>query len=310
MTDGYLSLTERDRDEMLAAIGVSSIDDLFEQIPEGVRFDRELDVPPALTEVELIRHLEELAAKNCSHGRRALVPRRRDLRPSHARDRGHDPAARRVPDRVHAVPARDEPGRAAGDLRVPDGDLRAHRAWTCRTRPATTGSRSRPTPVTSRSMQPGARASCSPRRSTRRCARSSRPMRRGSASRSSRCRTRVASPIPTRIAAAAVDAAAVIFPQPNFFGCLEDAPALAAAARDAGALAVAHVDLTSLGVLEAPGRVRLRHGDRRRASRSATRRATAARTTASSPRVPSSSAGCRAGSSVRRPTSTASAASC
>jgi glycine dehydrogenase subunit 1 len=52
---------------------------------------------------------------------------------------------------------------------------------------------------------------------------------------------------------AAADAAAVIFPQPNFFGCLEDAPALAAVARDAGALAVAHVDLTSLGVLEAPG---------------------------------------------------------
>jgi glycine dehydrogenase subunit 1 len=58
---------------------------------------------------------------------------------------------------------------------------------------------------------------------------------------------------PERIAEAAVDAAAVLFPQPNFFGCLEDAPAIAAAARDAGALAVAHVDLTSLGVLEAPG---------------------------------------------------------
>jgi glycine dehydrogenase subunit 1 len=58
---------------------------------------------------------------------------------------------------------------------------------------------------------------------------------------------------PARIAAAAEGAAAVIFPQPNFFGCLEDAPALAAAAREAGALAVAHVDLTSLGVLEAPG---------------------------------------------------------
>jgi glycine dehydrogenase subunit 1 len=58
---------------------------------------------------------------------------------------------------------------------------------------------------------------------------------------------------PERLAAAAVDAAAVLFPQPNFFGCLEDAPALAAAAREAGALAVAHVDLTSLGVLEAPG---------------------------------------------------------
>ncbi len=58
---------------------------------------------------------------------------------------------------------------------------------------------------------------------------------------------------PDRVAAAADGAAAVIFPQPNFFGCLEDAPALAAVARDAGALAVAHVDLTSLGVLEAPG---------------------------------------------------------
>jgi glycine dehydrogenase subunit 1 len=58
---------------------------------------------------------------------------------------------------------------------------------------------------------------------------------------------------PARIATAAEGAAAVIFPQPNFFGCLEDAPALAAAASDAGALAVAHVDPTSLGVLEAPG---------------------------------------------------------
>ena len=58
---------------------------------------------------------------------------------------------------------------------------------------------------------------------------------------------------PASIAAAAEGAAAVIFPQPNFFGCLEDAPALAAAAREAGALAVAHVDPTSLGVLEAPG---------------------------------------------------------
>jgi glycine dehydrogenase subunit 1 len=48
-------------------------------------------------------------------------------------------------------------------------------------------------------------------------------------------------------------AAAVIFQQPNFFGCLEAAPELAAAANDAGALPVAHVDPVSLGVLEAPG---------------------------------------------------------
>src|SRR5438093_1883371 len=56
------------------------------------------------------------------------------------------------------------------------------------------------------------------------------------------------------LAAAATDAAAVIFQQPNFFGVLEPAPDLAAAASDAGALPVAHVDPMSLGVLEAPGR--------------------------------------------------------
>jgi glycine dehydrogenase subunit 1 len=58
---------------------------------------------------------------------------------------------------------------------------------------------------------------------------------------------------PDQLAAAAVDAACVIFQQPNFFGCLEPAPELAAAANDAEALPVAHVDPLSLGVLEAPG---------------------------------------------------------
>ena len=59
---------------------------------------------------------------------------------------------------------------------------------------------------------------------------------------------------PAAVAAAAEDAAAVVFQQPNFFGCLEPAPDLAAAAAEAGALPVAHVDPLSLGVLEAPGR--------------------------------------------------------
>ena len=60
----YLSLTDADREVMLAAIGVDSIEDLFRDIPAGVRFDRELDLEPPLTEVPLQRHLEELAARN------------------------------------------------------------------------------------------------------------------------------------------------------------------------------------------------------------------------------------------------------
>src|SRR3954464_6152357 len=52
---------------------------------------------------------------------------------------------------------------------------------------------------------------------------------------------------PDEVRAAAADAACVIFQQPNFFGCLEPAPELAAAANDSGALPVAHVDPVSLG---------------------------------------------------------------
>ena len=45
-----LSLTEADREEMLAAIGVASVEELFRDIPEGVRFQGELDLEPALSE--------------------------------------------------------------------------------------------------------------------------------------------------------------------------------------------------------------------------------------------------------------------
>ena len=65
----YLSLTDADREAMLGAIGVASLDELFEQIPAGVRFERELDVPPALPEAELVRVFSELAARNADTGR-------------------------------------------------------------------------------------------------------------------------------------------------------------------------------------------------------------------------------------------------
>src|SRR6195256_7032473 len=49
---------------MLAAIGVATVEELFRDVPAGVRYARELEIPPALTESELQRHMEELAAKN------------------------------------------------------------------------------------------------------------------------------------------------------------------------------------------------------------------------------------------------------
>ena len=59
---------------------------------------------------------------------RDLVPRRGHVRPLRPGADRLDPRALGVPHAVHAVPARDQPGRAAGDVRVPDRDLRADRA--------------------------------------------------------------------------------------------------------------------------------------------------------------------------------------
>src|SRR6266498_4762432 len=49
---------------MLETIGVDAIDELFEQIPVGVRLGRALELEPALSEPELVAHLTELAARN------------------------------------------------------------------------------------------------------------------------------------------------------------------------------------------------------------------------------------------------------
>src|SRR5690554_3726932 len=60
----YLPQTEQEVKAMLAAIGVESIDELFAHLPSDVRFQGELKVPPALSELELSQHMEELARRN------------------------------------------------------------------------------------------------------------------------------------------------------------------------------------------------------------------------------------------------------
>src|SRR4051794_31485993 len=52
---------------MLEAIGVGSLDDLFDrQVPAGVRLGRALDLPAGLPEQDVYAHLKELAARNVS----------------------------------------------------------------------------------------------------------------------------------------------------------------------------------------------------------------------------------------------------
>ena len=64
MNHRYLPMTEQDKQEMLQAIGVQSIDELFQDIPESVRFKGEYKIKQAKSETELLKELSQLAAKN------------------------------------------------------------------------------------------------------------------------------------------------------------------------------------------------------------------------------------------------------
>ncbi len=55
--------TSTDRQQMLAALGIDSVDALFADIPSEVRANG-LDLPPALDELSLARRLETLAGRN------------------------------------------------------------------------------------------------------------------------------------------------------------------------------------------------------------------------------------------------------
>src|SRR5262249_19193493 len=62
----YVLNTPDDRRAMLQAIGANALPDLFQSIPEPLRLQRPLNVPPALSEIELTQHLRYLANRNQS----------------------------------------------------------------------------------------------------------------------------------------------------------------------------------------------------------------------------------------------------
>jgi len=62
----YTAATEQDIKEMLAAIGCGSIEELFRDIPSGVRFDRRLDLPEGKPEQQVFAEFAAMAAKNTS----------------------------------------------------------------------------------------------------------------------------------------------------------------------------------------------------------------------------------------------------
>ncbi|WP_070120695.1 aminomethyl-transferring glycine dehydrogenase subunit GcvPA [Bacillus marinisedimentorum] len=60
----YLPMTEEDKKAMLETIGVESVDQLFGDIPEKVRFKGEIDIPAPVSEAGLVKEMSALAEKN------------------------------------------------------------------------------------------------------------------------------------------------------------------------------------------------------------------------------------------------------
>lgn len=59
----YIPNTDADRVQMLATVGVTEVADLFHDVPEQHRFPA-LDLPPALSEMEILNELQTLADEN------------------------------------------------------------------------------------------------------------------------------------------------------------------------------------------------------------------------------------------------------
>ncbi len=246
----YSSHTAADREEMLRAIGVASLDDLLAQIPGDLRAAH-FEWPPALSEPELMAHAHALAARNqplaCFAGAgaqdhfvpaavKALIRRGEFLTaytPYQAEaSQGTLQAIYEFQSSICALYGMD-----AANASLYDGATALAEAVSAAAR--ITG---RNKILLPESLHPEWRevlktyfgAKGEPVLETISC--------------------------PTgRLDVSAMEArldetvAAVVVATPNFFGLLEDAPVLAERAHGRGALVVAVADPVSLGVLEAPG---------------------------------------------------------
>ncbi|MEX2173039.1 MAG: aminomethyl-transferring glycine dehydrogenase subunit GcvPA [Pirellulaceae bacterium] len=250
----YLYNTAADQQAMLQAIGVRSIDQLFDLVPDEFRLKRPLDLPPALSEMELSQHIQALADKNAHAGQKACFL-------------GGGSYDHFVPAVVDALASRGEfytsytpyqPEVAQGNLQV----MFEYQTLICQL----TGM-----DVSNASMYDGGSAAAEgvllamsvtgrPKKVV--VAGSVHPQYREILRTYFECLgaelVTVAAPtgvVDPADVAKAVDGetACVLVQHPNFFGCLEDVEALAKIAHEAGALLVQSFDPISLGLLKRPG---------------------------------------------------------
>jgi glycine dehydrogenase subunit 1 len=250
----YVPHTPEDVRAMLEVIGADSVDDLFATIPPDVRLDRDLDLPPGLTEEEVRRILADLAGENITQ----------DDLVSFLGGGVYDSI---IPAACDAITSRSEflTAYTPYQAEVSQGTLQVIYEW------QTAISRLTGLPVANASMYDGSTAlgealvlAISTRRKKKvilpqtlnpRWARVARTMLGGFDAEI------VEAPVgpdgttdPERLAALAdADTAAVVIQNPNYLGLVEPVQALADAGKAHGALLIAAVNPVSLSVLKTPG---------------------------------------------------------
>jgi glycine dehydrogenase subunit 1 len=250
----YIPNTPEDQQAMLAAIGVASVEDLFAAVPAELRLQRELNLPPALGELELTEHLGKLAAENESCSQAACFL-------------GGGSYDHFIPAVVDFVAARSEFYTAYTPYQpeASQGTLQAIFEY------QTLITQLTGMDVSNASLYDGGSAmaeavlmarSATGRRGRVVCTQSVHPEYRQIvatylANLDTELVTVPASEgtVRNEDLAAAVDdrTACVVVQHPNFFGCLEDVRACGEIARQAGAMFVVAVDPISLGLLARPG---------------------------------------------------------
>jgi len=250
----YTSVTDADRRAMLDAVGAESVGDLFEQIPAEVRLDRDLDLPPGLTETECFDHLAELAERNAHADAEICFL-------------GAGMYDHYVPAIVDAITQRSEflTPYTPYQPEVSQGGLQVMFEF------QTAISELTGLPVANASLYEGPSSVASAAYLAIGATKGRRKLvvSRGLHPHSRQTLETYARGFGAEVVevgldggvtdaaalAAAVDGntAAVFLQNPNFLGAVEDLEALAAPAKQAGALAIAAVDPLTLGVLRAPG---------------------------------------------------------
>jgi glycine dehydrogenase subunit 1 len=250
----YTSATDADRATMLDAIGAGSVDELFEQIPADVRLDRELDLPAGKSEPEVFDHLAKLAARNADADSELCFL-------------GAGMYDHYVPAIVDAILSRSEflTPYTPYQPEVSQGGLQAMFEFqTCM-------SELTALPVSNASMYEGPSSVASAAYLALGAGKDRKRLvvSRGLHPHSRETLRTYARGFGAKVVEVGLrdgltdltefenyidtDVAAIFVQNPNFVGGIEDLEALAAAAHESGALAVAAVDPMTLGVLRPPG---------------------------------------------------------